>query len=90
MYTLRKVRTIRGCLEVLALMIRRSRMILTSPGPLLTPPPNSTPLWEPDPALASRPQQQQTGAGHGRPERDPGRHRRAETPQSHRNCVETV
>jgi hypothetical protein len=35
---LRKVRTIRGCLEGL-----RSRMVLASSGPLLTPPPSSSP-----------------------------------------------
>ena len=34
---------------------------------------NSTPLWEPDPALSRRPRQQQAGTGHGRPERAPGR-----------------
>ncbi len=42
-YTLRKVRTVRGCLEGLALMIWRSRMVLASPGPLLTPLPSSSP-----------------------------------------------
>ena len=41
---------------------------------------NSTPLWEPDPALARRLRQQQAGTGYGRPERAPGRHRRAVTP----------
>ena len=41
---------------------------------------NSTQLWEPDPALARRPLQQQARTGHGRPERAPGRHRRAVTP----------
>jgi hypothetical protein len=59
MYTLRKVRTISGCLEVLALMIRRSRMILASPGPLLTPHPQR-PLSGPTPpklhpAMGTRP-----------------------------------
>ena len=52
-------------------------MVLPSPGPLLTPPfflppedlfpvlllHNSTPLWEPDPAPARRPRQQQAGTG---------------------------
>ena len=42
-HTLRKVRTIRGCLKGLALMIWRSRMVLASPGPLLTPLPSSSP-----------------------------------------------
>ncbi len=52
-------------------------MVLASPGPLLTPPPsssppktphwsysvchNSTPLWEPDPGLARLQLQQQAG-----------------------------
>ena len=52
-------------------------MVLASPGPLLPPPSssedpfpvllrhNSTPLWEPDPALARRPRKQQTGTGIG-------------------------
>jgi hypothetical protein len=35
MYTFRKVRTLRGCLEGLALMIGKSRMVLATPGPLL-------------------------------------------------------
>jgi len=39
-YTFRKVRTIRGSLEGLALMIWKSRMVLATPGPLLTPPPS--------------------------------------------------
>ena len=39
----RKVRTRRGCLEGLALMIRKRRMVLAAPGPLLTPPPSSSP-----------------------------------------------
>jgi hypothetical protein len=73
-YTLRKVPTIRGSLEGLTLMISRSRMVLAWPTPHTTPfflPPedpfpvllrhNSTPLWEPDPALARRPRQQQAG-----------------------------
>jgi hypothetical protein len=34
---------------------------------------NSTQLWEPDPAPARRPSQQQAGTGHVRPERAPGR-----------------
>ena len=38
---------------------------------------NSTPLWEPDPAPARRPRQQQAGTGHGRLERAPGRRRHA-------------
>ena len=33
---------------------------------------NSTPPWEPDPALARRQRQQQAGTGHGRPERAKG------------------
>jgi hypothetical protein len=51
---------------------------------------NSTPLWEPDPALARRPRQQQAGTGHGRPERAPGRRRRAVTPPAQRDCVKAV
>ena len=51
---------------------------------------NSTPLWEPDPALARLPRQQQAGTGHGRPERAPGRHRRAVTPPPQRDCLEAV
>ena len=42
-YTLRKVRTIRGGLEGLAQMIWKCRMVLAAPGPLLTPPPSSSP-----------------------------------------------
>ena len=51
---------------------------------------NSTPLWEPDPALARRPLLLQAGTGHGRPERAPGRHRCAATPPPERDCVEAV
>jgi hypothetical protein len=54
-------------------------MYLTSPGPLLTPPPsssppktpipvllrpNSIPQWEPDPAPTRRPRRPQAGTGH--------------------------
>ena len=35
-----KVRTIRGCLGGLALMVWKSRMVLAAPGPLITPPPS--------------------------------------------------
>jgi hypothetical protein len=104
MYTLRRVRTIKGCLEGLTLMKSTSRMVLASPGPLLTTPfflppedpfpvllrHNSTSLWEPDPALARRPRQQQAGTGHGRPERAPGRRRRAATPPPQCDCAEAV
>ncbi len=51
---------------------------------------NSTPPWEPDPAPARRQRQQQTETGHGRSERAPGRHRRAETPPAQHDCVEAV
>jgi hypothetical protein len=51
---------------------------------------NSTPLWEPDPALASRQWQQKSGTGDGRPELAPDRHRRAVTPPPQRDCAEAV
>ena len=47
MYTFRKVRTIRGCLEGLAPMISKSRMVLAAPGLLLIPPPSSSPSKTP-------------------------------------------
>ncbi len=37
----------RGCLGGLALMILKSRMVLAAPGPLLTPPPSSSPAKTP-------------------------------------------
>ncbi len=43
LYTQRVLPTIRGCLEGLALMVWKSRMVLASPGLLLTPPPSSSP-----------------------------------------------
>ena len=51
---------------------------------------NSTPSWEPDPSPASLQRQQQSGTVHGRPERAPGRLRRATTPQPQRDYVEAV
>ena len=44
---------------------------------------NTTQLWEPDPAPARRPRQQQAGTA-------PGLHRRAVTPPTQRDCVEAV
>jgi hypothetical protein len=63
-------------------------MVLASPGPLLTPPSSSTPLWEPDPGPARQPLQQQAGKGHGRPERTPDRRRGAATPQPQKVYME--
>jgi hypothetical protein len=62
-----------GCLEGLALMIRKSRMVLAAPGPLLTPSSSSS-LTQP--RLAGRPRPPQAESGHGRPGRAPSHHSR--------------
>jgi len=91
-------------LEGLALMIRRSSMVLASPGPPLTPPPSSSP-WRSlsgplppklHPAMGTRPRPRKAAAaaadGDGAREARlaPGRLGRTETTPRQRDCVEAV